>query len=62
MDGRRSVHPEQELDVEPRVAVRHELWLAELRIGLEGLLVTEQEIAHERREIHVLGRGTLVEC
>ena len=35
MDGGRSVQPEQELDVKPRVAVDDELRLAERRIGLK---------------------------
>src|SRR4051794_1341518 len=61
MDGRRPVHPKQELDVESRMAVHDEFGLAERRIGLNGLLVIEQEIAHEAREIRFLRRRAYVE-
>jgi hypothetical protein len=61
VNRRRSVEPEQELDVEPRVAVRDNFRLSEGRIGLKGLVVAEQEVAHERREIDVFGRGTLIQ-
>ena len=41
MDGRRAIHPKQELDVKSRIAVSHEFRLAEARVGLERLRVIE---------------------
>jgi hypothetical protein len=55
MDSSRSVHPEQELDVEPRVTVNHEFGLAERRIGLNGLVFAEQEVTHQGRKFHFPG-------
>src|SRR4051812_9413248 len=62
MNGHRSVHPKQELDIKSRMAVNHDLRLAEFRIGLKRLIFAEQEIPHERWEVHLLGRRPLVEC
>src|SRR3954462_15116594 len=62
MNGRRSVHPKQKLDVKSRMAVNNDLWLAEFRIGLKRLIFAEQEISHERGQIHLFGRRPPVEC
>lgn len=62
VDGCGSVHPEEELDVEARVFIDHDLRLAEGGIGLRGMVLVQQEVAHECGEIDLLGRGVLVEC
>ena len=61
MDVRRPVQPEQDLDVKPGVIVDHELRLAKARLRLERLLIVQQELAHERRQVHVRRRRPLVQ-
>jgi len=54
MNVRRPVEPKQNLDVKPRVVMDDELGLAKSRLRLKRLLIVEQELPHQRGEIHVL--------
>ena len=54
MDVGGAFHPEQQLNVEARMFIRDDLRLAEAGLRLQRLLVVEQELAHQRRQLHVL--------
>ena len=61
VDVRGAIEPEKELDVKARVLVSDELRLPKAGHGLQRLLVIQQILPHQLRELHVLARRACFE-
>src|SRR5687767_11475406 len=61
MNVRRAIQPEENLNVEPRVFVDDQFRLAEPGLGLSRLLVIQQKIPHQVRQINVFSGRPLLQ-
>ena len=57
MDVGGALQPKQDLDVETRIVVHHQLRLPEPGLRLEGLLVLDQKIPEQLVDVHVVARA-----
>ena len=62
VNRRRPLQPEQKLDIKPGMVENHDFRLRKSRLGLEWLLIIQQKLPHEYREIHMVPGQPLFHC